>query len=163
VAEFVIDTNVWIMIDRSIAEVESTEELDCIDASRQWLRNFITSSDHLALDNQYLILREYRKNIPQGRLAEQYLNQLEAQPRDRLIEVPIQLDENGHAILPTNITFADPGDRKFIAVAIQFTPYAPIINATDTDWGKEASILSAAGIIIEELCDAYLRSRRTNT
>lgn len=162
-AEFVIDTNVWIMIDRSIAEVESTEELDCIEAARDWLRNFITSSDHLALDNQYLILREYRTNIAQGRLAEQYLNQLEAQPRHRLIEMPIQLDENGHAILPANITFADPSDRKFIAVAMQFKPYAPIINATDTDWHKEASTLSELGIVIEELCDTYLQSRRSNT
>ncbi len=85
------------------------------------------------------------------------LSRLETQPREeRLIELSIEFDEDGYATLPDGITFHDPSDRKFIAVALKFTPPAQIINATDTDWAVEKSSLSSAGITVQELCPSYI-------
>lgn len=157
--DVVVDTNVWAMVDKTIADVSTIEELDCIEACKNWLKLFTESDDRLAIDWMYKILAEYRGQIKKGGLAEQLLNRLEAQPRDRLVELEIEFDENGYAILPDDIEFHDRNDRKFIAVAIQFDPYAPIYNATDTDWAKEKPSLIEHGFTIHELCDDYIQSK----
>lgn len=157
--DIVVDTNVWAMVDKSIAEVTTVEELDCIEVCKDWLKSFIESEDRLIVDLSYQILLEYRQNIKRGGLAEQRLNQLETQPRERLYEVEIEFDNNGKAILPEDIEFHDPSDRKFVAVAIQSDPYAPIYNATDTDWAKEKDKLIAQGFTIHELCDDYIQAK----
>lgn len=157
--DVVVDTNVWAMVDKTIADVDSIEELDCIEACQEWLKFFTTSDDRLIIDWMYKILSEYRQQIKQGGLAEQLLNQLESKPRDRLVESEIEFDEHGYAVLPDDITFEDGNDRKFIAVAIQSDPFAPIYNATDTDWEKEKPALIAYGLEIHELCPDYIQSK----
>ncbi len=154
---YVVDTNVWVTMDKPIAEVQTLEEIDCIAACSKWIGDFVTSTDRLVLDDQHKILREYRNNIKQQGRAYQLLSRLETQPREEhLIELPIEFDEDGYAILPDSITFHDPSDRKFIAVALQFTPPAPIVNATDTDWAVEKASLSSTGITVQELCPGYI-------
>ena len=156
--DVVVDTNVWVMVDKSVGDVNTIEELDCIEACKNWLSMFIESKDRLVVDQPYIILKEYRQNIKKGGLAEQRLNELETQPRNRLNEVQIELDKDGYAILPENLTIHDPNDRKFIAVAIQVDPYAPIYNATDTDWAKEKDALIEQGLTIHELCPDYIQA-----
>jgi len=159
VTDVVVDTNVWAMVDKTIADVDTIEELDCIEACQNWLKLFIESSDRLIIDQKYKILLEYRHNIKKGGLAVQRLNQLETQPRERLVERPVEFDDNGHAKLPEHITFHDPSDRKFLAVSIQFDPYAPIYNATETDWAKEKESLIEQGFTIHELCADYIQEK----
>ena len=157
--DVVIDTNVWAMIDKTIADVNTAEELDCIKACQEWIKAFISGDDRLAVDTMYKILGEYRQNIKKGGLAEQYLNRLESQPRDRIKDKEIEFDVDGYAILPDDWVFHDPSDCKFIAVSISFDPYAPIYNATDTDWEKEKPSLQEKGLIIHELCPDYIEVR----
>ena len=92
-----------------------------------------------------------------GGFAEQELNKLETQSGKRFVGQQIEFDDHGHAILPPQIAFHDPTDRKFIALAMQFDPYAPIYNATDTDWTKEK--LAERGFAIYELCPDYIQSK----
>ncbi len=157
--DFVIDTNVWVMVDK-IKDVGklSLTEIDCIDACQKWLRHFSTSHARLVVDG-YLtrkILTEYRRNI-KGRQAQDLLNQLERLPRERLVEIDIAFDADGFAILPFHT--ADPKDRKFIAVALAHAPMPPIVDATDTDWTKEKINLNAYGITIIELCPEYISAK----
>lgn len=155
----VIDANVWGVVNRlrDIGNIESAIEIDCIQRCRDWLREFVNSENKLALDLSHTILTEYRDNVTdQGGLARQLLNNLQSNHLNRLEYVSIKFDENGDAILPDNITFHDRSDRKFIAVAIQFDPYAPIYNATDTDWAKEKTKLESMGLMIQELCLDYI-------
>lgn len=160
VRSFVIDTNVWCLIDRDISTIQSIEELDCYQANREWLREFIHSDDKLGVDISYQILSEYRKNITRGGLAQQWLNRLETQPRDkRLIEVFIEFDNHGYAILPELLLIPDESDRKFVAVALKIEPHPPIVNAVDSDWTSQVARLLAQGIEIIELCEAW-QSRR---
>jgi hypothetical protein len=162
VAEFVVDTNVWIMVDRPIASVQTAAELDCIQACRQWLSEFMSSDDKLVLDISHQMLQEYRTNIaPNGR-ARQWLNQLEKQPRDlRLVEVKIEFDENGYAKIPPEVEVKDKNDRKFVAVALARSPIPPIINATDSDWSQEKERLGAADIVVTELCPDQIQETET--
>jgi hypothetical protein len=93
-----------------------------------------------------------------GGLAEQWLNQLVTKPRDvRLVELTITIDRDGNAEVP--FAGLDPSDRKFVAVALAHKPTPPIINATDTDWVKVRQELESAGIILRELCPAYIADK----
>ena len=53
----------------------------------------------------------------------------------------------------------DESDRKFLAVAVECEPYAPILNATETDWAQEKQQLVENGITIHELCPAYIEAK----
>jgi hypothetical protein len=162
VADYVIDTNVWVMVDEPIAEIDSTAKIDCIQACRGWLRDFMSGQDHLVLDDLYLILGEYRRQIGQRRLAQAWLNQLQRAPRDRLVEVHIEVDDDGFAKVPPHLAISDEDDRTFVAVALAHTPTPPIVDATDTDWTKDKAMLEAGGIHVQELCPDYLRELLDN-
>ena len=160
-SDIVVDANVWAMADRPIIAGLSKEEENCIRVCRDWLEQFVRSEDRLIVDWTYRIISEYRRNISVGGFAEQELNKLEAQSGKRFIGISLEFDEHGHAILPADIAFADPEDRKFIALAIQFHPYAPIYNATDTDWSEAVNRLAERGLTIYELCPDYIQLKRS--
>ena len=140
-SEAVIDTNVWVLADRITSDNEGLpiHETACIEACYLWLNRFAESNDQLVVDYAYRVLAKYRDNIREGGFAEQVLNQLESIVLERLTFVDIQFDRNDHAILPFPITFEDPEDRKFIALAVAREPIAPIYNATDTDWRRNVN------------------------
>jgi hypothetical protein len=111
------------------------------------------------VDFSWKILTEYRKNIREGGLAQQYLNQLLTQPINRLIFVKLDFDADGYAIVPSDLMIDDEEDRKFIAAALAHTPTPPIIDATDTDWEKEKARLQKHGINVQELCPEYIQEK----
>jgi hypothetical protein len=154
----VVDTNVWVNMDKIPPESEA--ERECILACIQWGSAFSRGSDDdkIAVDDAWAILKEYRRNIKPGGLAERYLNDVFSQPITRLELVHIEFDENGHAIVDQNIIH-DPADHKFVAVSLKFRPPAPLVNATDTDWTNSKDKLNAAGIPIRELCPRYLQEK----
>ena len=154
----VVDTNVWVNIDKLPPESEA--ERTCILACILWGSAFSseTDDDKIAVDDAWAILKEYRRNIKPGGLAERYLNDVLSQPITRLELVHIEFDENGHAILEQNI-IDDPADRKLVTVALKFQPLAPIINAIDTDWMQAKDRLAVSGIAIQELCLGYLQKK----
>ena len=160
-SDIVIDANVWVLADRitSINAEIPAVEADCIQACYRWIQEFLASGDRLVVDRSYRIFREYRNNISKGGLAEQELNRLESILMERLVFVDIEFDRDGHAIVPAEVMIQDESDRKFIAVAIALEPYAPIYNATETDWAEEQERLSQFGLSIHELCPDYIHQR----
>jgi len=161
-SDFVVDSNVWVQVDKSPGDCKTEKELSCLKVSRDWLRVFVDGDDKLAVDSTYRILLEYREQIrryaPNG-LARQWLNRLETKPRDRkLVEVDIEFDADGYAIIPDGL-FDDEDDRKFIAVALMFDPPCPIANATDTDWEENKTKLLEAMITVVELCPDYIQAK----
>lgn len=161
--DYVIDTNVWVMVDKvQDAKTLTSEEIDCITAAIQFLRAVRDSEDRIVVDG-YLtrkILTEYRGKIAPRGLARDILNRLERLPRERLVEIDIAYDTAGHAILPFHLS--DPQDRKFAAVALAHTPTPPIIDATDTDWEKAKDVLTANGLVVTELCLTYIQKKLAN-
>jgi len=158
-ADYVVDTNVWAMVDKPIGEVSLTE-VYCIACCKKWLMNFNSQSDdRLILDIGQEILKEYRRNAKEGGIARQLLNVLQAQPRNRLVELEIEFDDDGFAIVPAEISEFDRSDRKFVAVALAHNPHPPIVNATDTDWTKARDQIEAVGISVSECCADYVAER----
>lgn len=150
--DYVVDTNVWVMLDKPISQTMTLADLDCIQACRAWLEGFMAGQDRLVIDLLYRILGEYRRNIPQGGRAAQILGRLETQPRARLIEHLITLDAEDCAVLPPDVPIPDANDRKFVAVALAHEPRPPLVNATESDWTKVVDVLATHGIALQELC-----------
>lgn len=160
-SDIVVDTNVWVMVDKNVSELEENEDRNCVRSCQAWLERFIIGQDRLVVDsfNTYAIISEYRRNVKSGGIAENLLNQLVTVLFDRLLQIEIQLDENGYAALPNQFMSLHGKDRKFVAVAIQCIPYAPIVNATDTDWAQEKQQLADNGITVHELCPEYIEAK----
>ena len=74
----------------------------------------------------------------------------------RFETLEVSFDDDGYALLPEQISFHDAADRKWIALAIAIIPFAPIYNASDTDWAKEREQLLRFGLTIHELCPEYI-------
>ncbi len=160
--EYVIDENVWVTAEKSIGELQTAAEIACQECCLNWLTDFMENADGLVVDWDYVILGKYREKA--GRLVKSWLDQIERKPRElRLIELSIEWDEHHYAKVPDVLANTDPDDRKFIAVALACDSCDPkpphIINATDTDWEKAKPQLVAAGLIIQELCPAYIKDR----
>jgi hypothetical protein len=155
----VVDTNVWVNIDKIPPASEA--EHQCVLACAKWGKSFNTSSDDhkIAVDITWKILTEYRANIKKGGLAEQYLNKVLSQPITRIQFVEVPFDAQGYAILPDALVIDDKDDRKWVAVALKFDPPLPILNATDTDWIKDKSNLAQANIQVTELCGDYIQEK----
>lgn len=162
----IVDTNVWVMLGNIPPDNEI--ERECVLACIQWGKRFNESGEEykIAVDMKWKILTEYRNNIREGSLAQQYLNTLLSQPIMRLVFKPIQYDDNDHAIidvdLDTDDQKFDPSDKKFVAVALAFDDPPPIINATDTDWEKHKVPIEAAGITVHSLCPDYITDKLEN-
>jgi hypothetical protein len=158
VTDYVVDTNVWMMIDESVADA-SQAKLDCIEACKNWLRDFVNNEDRLVLDASHEILNEYRRNIKASRrLAHLWLNQLERAPRNKLLEeAQIEFDNDGYAIMPSSLMAVHNKDRKLVAVALAHNPHPVITDAADTDWKKVEKELGDAGITVLELCPDYIQ------
>ena len=157
--DFVIDANVWAWVDYDLENLSATE-VKCVIACRNWLKAFVENDDDkLVVDLvRQTIIREYRDVIKPNRLAARYLNDLERKPRDkRLIEIEIEYDANGDGVIPFYLD--DESDRKFAAVALAHKPTPPIIDASDTDWEKDKAAISAAGLIVIELCPDYIQQK----
>lgn len=153
-ADYVVDTNVWVWVDK----VEEDEQ--CTQQSLAWIEAFIYSQERIVVDEQWLILNEYRKNILKGGLAEGYLKILYANLVSRAVMVPLELDADGYALVPSSLEPLDRSDRKFAAVALAHPDHPPIVNARDSDWEAVSPALAAYGIAIIQLCPEYLRKHR---
>ena len=69
--------------------------------------------------------------------------------------IPVTLHpERGFAEFPVDPALAsfDPGDRKFVAVAIASGTAPEILNATDTDWWNDLAALQRHGVRVTFLC-----------
>lgn len=160
--DYVIDTNAWVFVDKDIDELDETG-IACVEACYHWLRTFVESQSKLVIDasgeGKPGIFWEYRRNVVRGGQAERWLNALKQDWMARIQDVVIAWDENNHAILPDALRISDRDDRKFVAVAMEYGkdhPTPPIVYAADTDWRKEREKLEKGGIVLHELCPAYI-------
>ncbi|MCY4538981.1 MAG: hypothetical protein OXE52_12240 [Chloroflexi bacterium] len=152
------------MVDNTVTEVGNSEDRDCIRACQLWVESFIANDDRLVVDSfkTYEIISEYRRNVERGGVAENLLNQLLNVLFDRLIQIEIRFGDDGFAELPEQLLSLHGKDRKFVAVAIKCVPYAPILNATDTDWAQEKQLLAENEVTVIELCTDYIQARMSN-
>ena len=150
--EIVVDTNVWAVAD----ERHERASLECAEACQDLLRT-LRSDQVLAVDDDYAVLREYRRNIDPSGFAAKLLNHL--QQRGPLHFVALTQDEDDEIFSPGGaLESFDVSDRKFVLVALESQPRRPIFDAVDPDWSAHAEGLATLAIPVHELCPCDLEN-----
>jgi predicted nucleic acid-binding protein len=152
-AKFVIDTNVAISANGRETHVSLKCQLACIE----WLEN--CRNIFITLDENGLIMNEYEKHLNYsgqpgvGDMFFKYLHDNQyVEEKIFRVKITSQNKENTEfAELPPNKV--DPSDRKFLATAVKAK--ATIVNATDSDWAEQKTLLETLQIEIKQLCPEY--------
>jgi hypothetical protein len=165
----VVDTNVPVVANGDSAQASPR----CVQACTVRLRQ-LTESGRLALDDKWLILREYKANLSsdgQPGVGDAFLKWALTNYRNpdrcELVSITPTCEEPDDFVeFPSSAGLAsfDPDDRKFVAVAVSHRDRPPILQAVDTKWWELSAKLEAAGVIVDFLCphdmSAILRGRR---
>ena len=152
---YVVDTNVPIVANGG-DNIHANElcQLACIKKL-----NHLVKSEIVAIDETGLILKEYRKHLSSDgprKVGNQFykylLNHQYSHERIKRVEISPTNDEGrGFNELPENKL--DASDRKFLAVAMKAK--ATIVNATDSDWAEQASLMNDLRVDVCQLCPEH--------
>lgn len=168
----VVDTNVLIVAsaadDGSPFQPEATPVQE--SALRQqvldWLEVFERDANrHVVLDYDWEICGEYQKKLTEQDYG--WLAMMRKKDQNQVVWVGLEVDSNGHAILPATLAPAvtDLADRKMVAAvlaAIEIGEDCKLTNACDTDWLDCKTALIEAGVQVEHLLENWLIAKRAN-
>ena len=156
----VVDTNVLIVANQAADHASP----DCVVASIDAL-SALRRSGVVALDDQFLILDEYRGRASlagQPGVGDAFLrhlyDNLYNETACRLVTLT-SIEGDSFAEFPADQRLAtfDRDDRKFVAVAAGCNPPAVVLNATDTDWWHHREVLEENGVRVRFLCPEMMR------
>ena len=156
---FVVDTNVAIAANGRGTHADEQCQLACV----QKLESLV-EKEIVAIDDRWLVLGEYGSHLNSSGMPGVgdvfFKHVLNNQHQDRQVHrvpvTPFEDDRRGFEELPEN-TF-DDSDRKFLAVAV--VAEAVVLNATDSDWDEQATLMEKLGVKVDQLCPQHA-SRRT--
>ena len=152
----IVDTNVVLIANGQHQDVTPA----CVTACTLALQK-IKDSERIALDDRFLILREYlnktqpRKGKGPGDVFVQWALQHNANP-DRCDRVSLcDHAERGFVSFPDDpeLSDFDEPDRKFVAVAAAHTGHPPIQQAADSKWLNWEPALRRHGVQVLFLCE----------
>ncbi|MEB3163567.1 MAG: hypothetical protein VKK80_10100 [Prochlorothrix sp.] len=151
--KFVIDTNVAISANGRSTHASWGCQLSCIE--------FLASYPQISivLDTLGLIMAEYAEHLNYsgepgvGDIFFKYLHDYQYSGPIEQVQITPHRDANrGFQELPENAL--DPSDRKFLAAAV--VSMAQIVNATDSDWAEQATLVNTLGITLKQLCPDHM-------
>ena len=167
---YVVDTNVVIVASAadpgSPFGVESTPVRDSDLRIRvlDWLDNFGNDPSRLiVLDYGWEIMGEYGHQLGSQDFGYQVV--LRKSDTQCVHYVPcLELDKNGHAILPDDLnrSVTDLEDRKMVAAALltlESGNLCKIVNACDGDWYQCRESLQHSGIAVHEILEDWIKTR----
>jgi predicted nucleic acid-binding protein len=149
-AKLVIDTNVAIVANRRNTHASEICQNACIE--------LLACCEELdiVIDDMGLLIDEYANKLnPSGRPGVgdaffKYLRnyQYSSDKIHRVKITSIKDEARGFEELPENQV--DKSDRKFLATAV--VAKATIVNATDSDWTEQKSLLESLQVEVKQLC-----------
>lgn len=155
----VVDTNVATTANGANAGAPP----GCVAASARALLT-VMKRGHVFVDDAGLLVKEYRANLNArgapgpGDVFFKWLLTHEY-GGERVTRVPItpkggpNEDEDFEELpTPTDGTFFDPSDRKFLAVAAAAEERPPVLQAFDSKWWGWRDALAALGLRVHFLC-----------
>lgn len=159
----VIDTNVIVIAN----DVDDDDRQNCSELCIDRLNQIITQQEVIVIDDNWRILREYRNNTNPntkkgiGDLFVKGLLQNHTNTNFCRIVKITPLTGNGTEFneFPDDpeLTDFDPGDRKFIAVAVayytQYKENPSVLLAIDRGWLLFIDTLQNHGVQIELICE----------
>ncbi len=153
-SEFVVDTNVAVVANGKNTHADKQCRLKCIRKL-----NAIVDQDVIVIDDAGLILNEYKGYLSfsgSPGVGDKFFKHIvdnQWQKKVRRVTLTESSDPaRGFEVLPCN-TF-DRSDRKFLAVAV--VSGATVLNATDSDWADNTTLMSKVGVSVEELCPQHI-------
>jgi len=167
----VVDTNVLIVAsaadDSSPFRPDSTPVEDAALRTRvlKWLMAFEEDSQrHAVLDNGWKICKEYKNKLTDQDYG--WMALMVKIDRSQVVWVNLEMDADGHAILPTTLApnVTDLADRKIVAAVLAGQAEGidcKLTNACDTDWLDCAVALTAHGVEVEHIIKDWLVAKWT--
>lgn len=156
----VVDTNVPIVTNGDSEQASPK----CVTACVERLRKItVLENERLALDNRWLIIREYQRNLRsegQPGFGDAFLkwvltNRANPDRCEYVSITPIDNYELDFVEFPRDpeLTCFDLADRKFVAVALTHAQRPPILQAMDSKWWNYKDALRRNGVEVEFLCE----------
>ena len=155
-----------VVVDTNVPKVANGREESpqasprCVRTCISRIRRIMRGEDKLVLDENGLILREYRRNLHssgQPGAGDAFLGWIlrtgaamcESVPITLVDGLEIEFDE-----FPDDPALKrfDEDDRKFIAVARAHPDKPPILQAVDSKWLNFRDALHQNGVRVEDLC-----------
>jgi len=165
----VVDTNVLIVASAADeaspfdAEATPVDETALREQVLGWLEAFEADPlRHAVLDVDWHICTEYHHKLSEQDYG--WLAMMHKIDHDQVAWVELEVDADGHAVLPADLepAVADLADRKMVAAALQAMQLGhpcKLTNASDTDWLDCQAALTTAGLDVENLLPDWLRAR----
>ena len=163
----IVDTNVAVVANGQSPQASSS----CIDTCINRLEGIVRGEEKLVLDNGWIILGEYLRNLRstgEPGAGDSFLRWILMNKDDRcdLIHItPVADSENEFEEFPDDpaLNDFDPDDRKFIAVAIAHPERPPILQAVDSQWLDFRDVFLQNGVTVEFICEDDIQRLHGNT
>ena len=160
----IVDTNVAVVANGQSPQASSS----CVDTCINRLEGIVRGEEKLVLDNGWIILGEYLRNLRstgEPGAGDSFLRWILMNKDDRcdLIHItPVAGSENEFEEFPDDPALADfdPDDRKFIAVAVAHSEKPPILQAVDSQWWDFHNAFRQHGVTVEFICEADIQRLR---
>ena len=160
----IVDTNVAVVANGQSPQASSS----CVDTCINRLEGIVRGEEKLVLDNGWIILGEYLRNLRSSGepgAGDSFLRWILMNKDDRcdLIHItPVAGSENEFEEFPDDPALAgfDPDDRKFIAVACAHPEKLPILQAVDRQWWDFHNAFRQHGVTVEFICEDDIQRLR---
>ena len=156
----VVDTNVAIAANGKDTHADLVCQLACVEKLRA-----VCGNAAILLDDNSLIFDEYRSRLSFAgapgvgdAFFKHVHDHMYGGTRVRRVAITPCNDQNrSFEELPENEF--DPSDRKFLAVAV--VGKAEILNATDSDWSEQETLVRDLGVRVRQLCPQHASKATT--
>ena len=159
----IVDTNVAVVANRDAPQASP----QCVLACVRRLQKIMSDEERLAIDNQWLIISEYRANLRSsgqpgvgGAFLKWVLTNRENRSRCDIVAITRKDgDKTSFHEFPSDPALQgfDLSDRKFVAVALAHPQHPPILQAVDSKWCIFRDSLDSHGVTIDFLCTDDIR------
>lgn len=152
----IVDTNVAVVANGQSPQASP----NCVDTCINRVERIIRGEEKLVLDNRWIILSEYMRNLRSSgepgagdRFLLWLLRNKDTQC-DLVSITSIDGSDNTFEEFPDDpaLDGFDPADRKFIAVACAHLERPPILQAVDSKWLDFDDAFRRNGITVEFIC-----------
>jgi hypothetical protein len=159
--KLIIDTNVPLVANKAAPQAGPSCVLACVKRITE-----IQNKHTVVLDDQHLILREYRNKLSsagQPGVGDAFLKWVLTNLKNphrcehiHITQVALPDGSASYEEFPTDPDIAtfDVSDRKFVAVSLAHPERPPILNAVDSDWWIHLRALKRHGVTVEFVCGA---------
>ena len=163
----IVDTNVAVVANGRSSQASP----NCVDTCINRLEGIIRGEEKLVLDDRWIILSEYIRNLRSSgepgagdRFLLWLLRNKDTQC-DLVPITPIDGSENEFEEFPDDpaLNDFDPADRKFIAVACAHLERPPILQAVDSQWLDFRNAFRRNGVTVEFICEDDIQRLHRST